>query len=209
MDPYRNIASVYDAFTASFLQGPRAEIVRSCRELGAGRILDVGCGTGILARMLREQGATIVGLDASAAMLNERREGPGNQRGAAAPSSLLVLGDAERLPFRPRSFDILIYALILHETASDAEKLLRAGFSLAPRVLALEWRLPERNLDYCLRFWVPLIERLAGKEHYRHYRAYMRSGGIRGLAWRAGADVVWEKPLRGNSLSLCLLQQKS
>ena len=218
-DAYRHIAPVYDAVTASFLRGPRRALAETCAGLGARRVLDMGCGTGTLAAMLREQTDFAVGLDRSDAMLaagvRGRRERAANDSGVQHPARpgqesrrpLFVLGDAADPPFVPGSFDALLYALILHETTADADALLEAGFALAPLALVLEWRMPERNLDALCAAWVHIIERLAGREHYRQFRAFMRAGGVRGLARRVGASILSERPLAGNSLVLAVLRR--
>lgn len=207
MDDYRRIAALYDRATRSFLHGPRREIVAACTRLGLRRILDVGCGTGVLASMLHEKGIAVTGLDASAAMLARAIRGntPPDAPSASGASPVFIRGDAAKPPFVPHSFDALIYALILHETAADADALLRTGFTLAPLALVLEWRMPERNLDLLATFWVHIVERLAGKNHYRQFRSFMRTGGLRGLARRTGADILSEMPLAGNSLVLAVL----
>jgi ubiquinone/menaquinone biosynthesis C-methylase UbiE len=67
-----------------------------------GRVLDVGCGTGLL---LRELGKGAVGLDLSPGMLRRaRRRNPG------AP---LVLADAEHLPFREGVFEAVLSVTVL------------------------------------------------------------------------------------------------
>ena len=216
MDAYKTIAPVYDAVTGAFLRKPRKMIVEACAALKAWRVLDVGCGTGVLAAMLREGRTELVaGLDRSDAMLaagsrkNAPLPAPAVSRSGASPAqSLFVRGDAAFPPFKPGSFDALVYALILHETTADADALVKAGFALAPLALILEWRMPERNLDVLAASWVHGIERLAGREHYRQFRAFMQTGGVRGLALRVGARIVSERALAGNSLVLATLRQE-
>lgn len=228
-DAYTGIAGAYDRVTAAFLRGPRQATLDACARLRARRVLDVGCGTGVMARLLCAENRLVVGMDISPAMLRAGRifAAPATDRDAGTPpggaaggraggaadgsagggagAPLFVRADATRPPFAAGSFDLLVYALVLHETAANAEALLRTGFSLAPLALVLEWRLPERNLDCLFRFWVPGIERLAGREHFRRYRQFMRRGGVGGLAGRIGVRVLYEQPLRGGSLVLALL----
>ena len=78
------------------------------RPLRAGeRVLDAGCGTGYLAAGLRRArpDAYVVGSDLSAGMLGNARE---------AGAWPLVQGDAERLPFRDGSFDLVVARGVLH-----------------------------------------------------------------------------------------------
>jgi SAM-dependent methyltransferase len=66
--------------------------------IGAGQtVLDVGCGTGVFLRAAADAGATVCGLDASAALLAIARE--------RVPGADLCQGDLQRLPYVDDSFD--------------------------------------------------------------------------------------------------------
>ncbi|MEU7915433.1 class I SAM-dependent methyltransferase [Microbispora bryophytorum] len=61
------LAAVYDAF-----DGDRADLdayLAIADELGADRVLDVGCGTGCLAILLADSGRTVMGVDPAEASL--------------------------------------------------------------------------------------------------------------------------------------------
>jgi trans-aconitate 2-methyltransferase len=76
------------------------------------RILDIGCGTGRLTtEIAREPGIVVVGLDRSAAMLQEAR----NQRPAAGSTRppAYVRGDGAALPF-VNAFDAVFSAATFH-----------------------------------------------------------------------------------------------
>ncbi|MEM4189692.1 MAG: class I SAM-dependent methyltransferase, partial [Candidatus Caldarchaeum sp.] len=80
--------------------------------LGSGqpsRVLDVGCGTGLFLRFLRERGWTCeyVGVDVSSGMLDKALE-------KADASSHLVMADAHHLPFRDNTFTILFSFTVIH-----------------------------------------------------------------------------------------------
>jgi SAM-dependent methyltransferase len=62
------------------------------------RVLEVGCGAAQCARWLAAQGAQVVGLDLSLAMLR--------RAGTRPPRPGLVQADARRLPFADASFDL-------------------------------------------------------------------------------------------------------
>ncbi len=72
------LAAIYDA-----LDPNRSDLhmyVGIADELGAQRVLDVGCGTGTLALMLAERGCDVVAVDPAAASLAVARAKPGAQR---------------------------------------------------------------------------------------------------------------------------------
>lgn len=86
--------------------------------LGDGRVLDLGCGTGLLVEYLAESGSEIchiVGLDLSQDML----------RHAAARGIATVQGDASALPFADGSFDV-VFAFTVLELEPAAKPTLRA-----------------------------------------------------------------------------------
>jgi SAM-dependent methyltransferase len=66
------------------------------------RVLEVGCGSAPCARWLTEQGAAVTGLDLSTAMLRYARAA-NEATGIDVP---LVRGNAERLPFHDKAFDL-------------------------------------------------------------------------------------------------------
>lgn len=72
-----------------------------------GRVLEVGCGTGLLLERLLRCGDA-VGVDVSIGMLKRARKRL-RRKGAGT----LVLGDAQRLPFRDGSFDSAVSTFAL------------------------------------------------------------------------------------------------
>lgn len=83
------LVALYDV-----LEGERADLppyLALVEELGAGSVLDLGCGTGELAVRLAAQGLTVIGVDPAAASLEVARAKP------AAPSVRWIDGDARAL----------------------------------------------------------------------------------------------------------------
>jgi ubiquinone/menaquinone biosynthesis C-methylase UbiE len=113
------IQTFFDERAAGWDAAVPVEIVQRAREIIEGlgiapgsRVLDVGCGTGVLVPMLREQlegTGFVVATDVSMNMLREGRKKHG---GALAG---WVQSDAACLPLRERSFDwILCYSVFPH-----------------------------------------------------------------------------------------------
>ncbi|WP_216905536.1 class I SAM-dependent methyltransferase [Nocardia noduli] len=72
------------------------------------RILDAGCGSGPLFATLRDRGAVVTGIDASAGMLEQARLRLG------ADADLRVADLADPLPFPDNAFDDVVASLVLH-----------------------------------------------------------------------------------------------
>jgi len=89
-------------------------------------VLDIGCGTGTLARGFVRRGHTVTGLDRSPEMLRKAGEIDHNEGVAVA----YHLGLAENLPFAPGSFDVVSAGQCWHwfdraRAASEAYRVLR------------------------------------------------------------------------------------
>ncbi|MFC4408082.1 class I SAM-dependent methyltransferase [Haloarchaeobius iranensis] len=76
-------------------------------EVDGQRVLDAGCGTGVYTEFLLDDGADVVGLDASEAMLAHARERVGDR------AELHQADLGERLPFDDDAFDGVVSALAL------------------------------------------------------------------------------------------------
>lgn len=77
--------------------------------LGSGKILDVGCGTGVVAGRLAAAGYDVTGADPSPGMLAYLAE--------HAPEVRAVAGSATDLPFENDSFDLTYCVAVMHHIA--------------------------------------------------------------------------------------------
>jgi len=76
------------------------------------KVLEIACGTGRFTVMLAHQGADVVGLDISAAMLQQGRRKAQNTE--LAGTLEFLRGDAGRLPFPDDHFDTVIAMRFFH-----------------------------------------------------------------------------------------------
>ncbi|GAA3076008.1 MULTISPECIES: class I SAM-dependent methyltransferase [Actinomycetes] len=72
------LAAVYDALDPD--RGDLDEYEAAVAALEAQRVLDIGCGTGVLARRLAHRGMQVIGLDPAAASIAVARSRPGAER---------------------------------------------------------------------------------------------------------------------------------
>jgi SAM-dependent methyltransferase len=132
---YDGLADWYDERLGPFTTGA-ADLVRDLVGPGAGRCLDLGCGTGIHLPLLRELGWRVTGLDTSADMLRRASE--------RAESAELVRGDAAALPFADGSFEA-VTSIFVHTDVDDY----RAALREAARVLRPSGQLVHVGLHPC------------------------------------------------------------
>ena len=134
------LAWVYDAF-----DGPRDDLaayVAIAGELGADRVLDVGCGTGCLAIELARTGRTVVGFDPAAASLEVARTKDGSD------AVTWIHGDAAAIPAVGADLALMTgnVAQVFLTEADWARVLAAVAVALRPRgYLVFETRRPERR----------------------------------------------------------------
>jgi SAM-dependent methyltransferase len=102
------------------------------------RVLEVGCGTGVFLREAAHRGASVVGLDASTALIDVARE--------RVPEAELHVGDMQFLPFEDDAFDAVAGFNAFFFAADMVAALREAGRVAKPGapVVVQVWGAPER-----------------------------------------------------------------
>lgn len=114
-----------------------------------GRVLEIGVGTGDLFRSLHDRFGSVVGFDVSFEMVQLARERQTNEEHAV--SSLLLVGDGQRIPLAPGLFEAVISLDVL-EHMPDPEAAVREVLRvLKPAGLAF---LTTPNPRWALPMWV-------------------------------------------------------
>jgi ubiquinone/menaquinone biosynthesis C-methylase UbiE len=128
-------AGVYDIFEPMLLFGRQSvmnkQLIKLLEIKETHRILDIGCGTGIVAKMIAgelsaESGGCAIGIDAAGKMI----EGARKKRGSK--TCLFDVAAAEDLPFENEYFDSVISTLFFHHIQLDLKE---RAFAEAFRVL--------------------------------------------------------------------------
>ena len=117
------------------------------------RLLDVGCGGGLLLRDALAAGAAATGLDHSAEMVALARE--------RAPGAEVVLGSAERLPFGDGSFTAVAMSVVFFFLPDPV-----AALAECRRVLVPGGRLAAYTTSAELRGTPAAPEPLASRAHF-------------------------------------------
>jgi SAM-dependent methyltransferase len=99
-----------------------------------GRVLDIGCGTGILSKALADAGATVIGIDASESYLD------GARRDRSHPNITYEHGDIVKMRFADGVFDASVSTLVLdtvpevEQVVSEMKRVVRPGGMVASGV---------------------------------------------------------------------------
>jgi ubiquinone/menaquinone biosynthesis C-methylase UbiE len=199
---------------------PETLVDRVLADAGVGSgdlVADVGCGTGILTRMLARRGLEVIGIDPNQDMLDQAREAGGGPR--------YRQGDAEATGLPAGRLALVTVAQAFHWFDLDAalaelRRILRPGGRAAalwnirgdsPFMGAYDALLRRYSSEYeVLESWETRLEQLkrhprvtGASEHWATHAQTLDRAGLRGRAWsssyvvrgvrdRAGFDAALE-----------------
>jgi SAM-dependent methyltransferase len=144
----------------------------------AGRVLDLGCGTGFFLAELERLRPGAVGLDISHDMLRVSEQ--------YVPGARVLTADAERLPFRERSFDAIFCKGSLHHTRDHLRFLENCRRALTPQgVLIMSEPCNDNPLIRCARY---LLYRFS--PHFDLGDQGFTKNGLIALCEQAGFEVL-------------------
>ena len=127
-ESYDRHAAGYANQLEATLVGPVERVVELAGARPGGWLLDLATGTGAIARTAAARGASVVGIDVSAGMLEVARR--------LSPGLDLRLADACSLPFRDGAFDFGLCCLAAHHFHP----------AMLGRVLAELWRVTRHGV---------------------------------------------------------------
>ena len=200
-DPYRGLATIYDACTEPFNAGLRHMGLKLAPPQQGQRVLEVGCGTGTNLLNYQRAGSVVFGIDLSPRMLAQAH------RKLGTPGRL-QRGDAARMPYPDAVFDLTVAMLTLHEMPRttrgrvmvEMARVTRSG----GRLLLIDFHPGPLQFPkgYGIKAFILMVERLAGREHFRNYRDFLARGGLSPLIEAAGLPIVRQRIVSGGNLTL-------
>ena len=182
--PHRDVAA-FDERAPGYEQGWRGrlhhDIAGRAAKLAVSvhatprRVLDVGCGTGYLLRLLARRcphATELAGIDPAPSMIEAAE-------GAASDQRLrFTVGVAERLPYPDHHFDLVVSTTSFDHWADQ-----RAGLSECARVLAPGGHLVLADLFSPLLLPTLLAGRRGKARTRRRASQLLTAAGFTGLAW--------------------------
>lgn len=190
-----NPAESYESYMVPTLFGPWAtKLIQAADPQLGERLLDIGCGTGIVARMVAsrlEAAGLVTGIDVSPDMLAVA------QASAAREGAVIEWrqGTAEHLPFPDSSFDLVLcqFALMFFADRAGALAEMRRVVAGNGRVLVSVWQGLDRHPFYQTLHNV--IQQHLGISSLQDIFALGSADELRALAAGAGFQRVEIEPI--------------
>lgn len=175
---YARLAARYDQRWSFYVEATLQATLQRLPVAAGQRVLDVGCGTGVLLQALTEStpGISVAGIDLSGAMIEVARHRLG-------PGVDLRQGQAEALPFADAEFDMVVSTSVFHfiRDPSTALQEMRRVTRPSGQVVITDW-----CDDYLACRLCDLLLRVVSGGHFRTYG----SRQFRELFVRAGFTNV-------------------
>ncbi|AFH48834.1 SAM-dependent methyltransferase [Ignavibacterium album JCM 16511] len=151
-------------------------------------ILDVGCGTGRFSFTIADKSKSVLGIDLSSRNIEKAKSNLAkNPNGKIS----FLHSDISKLIMNNHHFDYAVMTYVIHEVNEEERiKLLKDISSVADKIIIGDYLVPKPN-----EFWstlIEVVEFVAGSEHYRNYKNYVRNGGLKDLANKAGLKIIKE-----------------
>lgn len=205
-DPYQRIARHYDRLFESAARGLAEITVGLADPPARARVLDVGCGTGILLALCVERGLRAHGVDPSGAMLEVARRRLGE-------TADLRRSGGQQLPFGDGQLDAVFATMVLHELDPVSRRdtlaeMIRVTRDTGVLAIADYHDGPLRSIRGVLkRVVTTAAEIAAGPTHYSGYRHFKRHGCLRGLLADAPLVITNQKVVAGGNLAVHILRR--
>jgi SAM-dependent methyltransferase len=150
------------------------------------RVIDVACGNGTLAVKMAERAGHVTGIDISEGSLRFARH---RARKLGLDNTEFRVQDANDLSALSNpSFDVATISMAVHQFSPETgPHILGQLKTIARAVVVIDYAHPQpKNFS---GFIVRTIERIAGREHFAHFKAYQRGRGMEGILERMDLEA--------------------
>lgn len=151
-------------------------------------VLDVGCGTGRFSFTIADKTKSVMGIDLSTRNIEKAKSNLAKKPNEKISFAHTTISE---LISQNLHFDYAVMTYVIHEVNEDERiKMLKDISNIADKIIIGDYLVPKPN-----GFWSALnevVEYVAGSEHYRNYKNYVRNGGLQDLANKAKLKIIKE-----------------
>ncbi len=210
-DSYSIGSSAYDFLIEPFLARVKLLTVRillkKFNKSHEVRILEVACGTGTLSHLLAKKGFHLLSLDNSYSMI---RQTYNKIHDSDSGKVTAIHGDASNMPFYSSSFDAVIMQLGLHEMENNirmdsGREMIRVAKKDA--VFLLFDFAPTNKWSFS-KFILTIIEFIAGTDHYRNGRMFIKQGGILSFLENLNLEIIKKRNFFNGNICLAVAKKR-
>jgi SAM-dependent methyltransferase len=153
------------------------------------KVIDIGTGTGRFAFSAADKCKSILGIDLSIRNINRANK-------------ILAKNPDNKISFEHKNineiaaegkahFDYAVMTYVIHEIdESERVGLLKNISTIADKIIIGDYLVPAPNEFGSLLN--EIVEFIAGKEHYKNFKSYIKNNGIKGLVDASGLEIIHE-----------------
>ena len=152
-------------------------------------VVDAGCGTGRLGFQLADHCSEYVGVDLSVKNISTAKK----KLGKANKNNLKFMHNdiLNYLDDESPNFNYAILSYVIHEIDPGLrENILTKLSEAAEKIIIIDYLHPKPNNISGKA--ITVIEFLAGRDHYKNFKSFMKNEGLSGLAKSTGMEVTKE-----------------
>jgi ubiquinone/menaquinone biosynthesis C-methylase UbiE len=167
------------------------------------KVLDVACGNGTLSFMIRKKtSASVTGIDLDPVKINTA-EKFAIKRGIKG-TRFLQMDATDLSSFSEKEFEVGVISMAIHQfSPNQGIKVLSEMKRVCSKIIIVDYTWPMKPGFY--KWLTQIIEWIAGGDHYRNFKQYIKNEGIDILLKKVGLSLK-DQYLRGKStikISLC------
>lgn len=168
-------------------------------------VIDVGCGTGRLAFQLKDICRQVDGVDLSLRNINVANKKLSKTKSVNIQFHHSDAG--EFLKNNSNKFDYAVMSYVIHEIDENIRlNILNTLSSYVNKIILVDYLAPKP--DGFRKHLNEVVEFLAGSDHYKNYKTYIKNGGINYLALNGGFKIIKEIKNTPISSHIVVLQKE-
>ena len=169
-------------------------------------VIDVGCGTGRLVFQLKDICRRVDGVDLSLRNINVALKKLNQTKSANVQFHHSDVG--EFLKDNSIKFDYAVMSYVIHEMDESLRvNVLNSLAVYVNKIILVDYLAPKPK--GFIKYLNEVVEFLAGSDHYRNYKTYIKSGGINFLAALGGFNIIKEIKNIPKSSHIAVLQKEN